>query len=243
MDPPIYPQQSDCCGSGCNPCIFDIYERQLQKYKKCLEDGTFISCEQNAKNCISQLKYSTFILISMKKLTEDTNLYTFKHETCDNCKIFYKPGQHLLIRGNVGNSDEYFSRAYTLLPFNNSSNCFTVMVKFYKDGKMSNYLNDMNIGTETFWRGPYGEYEFEYRTKYILMIGQGTGVAPFYTILNKYLNDSDCETFFKLYYCCRNTFVKNCLRLPNFGILLMKYFKMAQMKRKNTMEKKFIIED
>jgi hypothetical protein len=33
---PPYPQEpdsDDCCGSGCNPCIMDVYEQNLSKYK------------------------------------------------------------------------------------------------------------------------------------------------------------------------------------------------------------------
>ena len=27
---PVPPLDSDCCGSGCTPCIFDIYEQELK---------------------------------------------------------------------------------------------------------------------------------------------------------------------------------------------------------------------
>lgn len=31
--PPVEPALEDCCGSGCMPCIFDIYEQQRERYR------------------------------------------------------------------------------------------------------------------------------------------------------------------------------------------------------------------
>jgi hypothetical protein len=31
--PPIEPDPSQCCGSGCDPCIFDFYSEELQEYR------------------------------------------------------------------------------------------------------------------------------------------------------------------------------------------------------------------
>lgn len=30
---PIEPDQSECCGSGCHPCVMDIYEDELNDYE------------------------------------------------------------------------------------------------------------------------------------------------------------------------------------------------------------------
>ena len=32
-EPPQEPQDSDCCGTGCSPCVFDIYEQELKLWK------------------------------------------------------------------------------------------------------------------------------------------------------------------------------------------------------------------
>jgi hypothetical protein len=34
--PPVEPDAGDCCGEGCVPCIFDIYETALQRYRDAL---------------------------------------------------------------------------------------------------------------------------------------------------------------------------------------------------------------
>ncbi|PHJ21912.1 oxidoreductase- amine-terminal protein [Cystoisospora suis] len=36
-EPPWKPDPSDCCGSGCDPCIFDIYYQQLEEYHRLLK--------------------------------------------------------------------------------------------------------------------------------------------------------------------------------------------------------------
>ena len=32
--PPVEPALEDCCRSGCNPCVFDIYDEELARYEE-----------------------------------------------------------------------------------------------------------------------------------------------------------------------------------------------------------------
>jgi len=32
--PPVEPDAGDCCGEGCVPCIFDLYEEALERYRR-----------------------------------------------------------------------------------------------------------------------------------------------------------------------------------------------------------------
>jgi hypothetical protein len=34
--PPARPDAGDCCRSGCDPCIFDIYAKDLDRYRSTL---------------------------------------------------------------------------------------------------------------------------------------------------------------------------------------------------------------
>jgi hypothetical protein len=34
--PPCEPALEDCCRSGCNPCVFDLYEQALERYEQAL---------------------------------------------------------------------------------------------------------------------------------------------------------------------------------------------------------------
>ncbi|TFW19320.1 oxidoreductase [Massilia arenosa] len=32
--PPVQPDPEDCCRSGCNPCVFDLYDEALARYER-----------------------------------------------------------------------------------------------------------------------------------------------------------------------------------------------------------------
>lgn len=34
MQKPIEPAPNECCESGCDPCIWDIYRKELRKWEK-----------------------------------------------------------------------------------------------------------------------------------------------------------------------------------------------------------------
>lgn len=34
--PPVRPANDECCHSGCEPCIFDLYELEMDKYRVAL---------------------------------------------------------------------------------------------------------------------------------------------------------------------------------------------------------------
>lgn len=35
--PPLRPSSDDCCRSGCDPCVFDLYQDALARYRTELE--------------------------------------------------------------------------------------------------------------------------------------------------------------------------------------------------------------
>ncbi|WP_281664933.1 oxidoreductase-like domain-containing protein [Paraburkholderia fungorum] len=36
--PPVRPELEDCCHSGCNPCVFDLYDEALERYQSALAE-------------------------------------------------------------------------------------------------------------------------------------------------------------------------------------------------------------
>lgn len=204
MKEPIKPSEEDCCNSGCNPCIFDVYEKQLLLFKKYQNEGNSIS-EIEIENAISQVQYTRFIIIDSLELNQEHKLLIFKAESIDdNSKVLWKPGTHFLIKYSC--DDCSCSRAYTPLKYKLKSNKeFSIIVKKYKQGVVSQYLHDLKPGQETLWRGPYGSYDIcSNKFSRIIMIAQGTGVAPFFSIIENILNDEDDMTKLVLNYCCKN---------------------------------------
>ena len=37
-EPPREPQPEECCGSGCVPCVYDVYWDKLERYERALRD-------------------------------------------------------------------------------------------------------------------------------------------------------------------------------------------------------------
>ncbi|TMG80724.1 MAG: oxidoreductase [Betaproteobacteria bacterium] len=33
---PVRPTRDDCCHGGCDPCVFDLYEDELERYEQAL---------------------------------------------------------------------------------------------------------------------------------------------------------------------------------------------------------------
>lgn len=201
MKEPIEPSKEDCCNSGCNPCIFDVYEKQLLFFKEYQKKGG--NDQKVHENGISQLKYTIFTVADNILISEAHQLLLFQPK-CNSGKIFWKPGDHFLIKYTSGSNS--CSRAYT--PLKAKVKCdseFSVIVKRYNQGVVSRYLCDLKPGHETLWRGPYGAYDILLnKFNRIIMVAQGTGIAPFFSIIENILSNEDDITRLILYYCCHS---------------------------------------
>lgn len=205
MEPPEPPDPDDCCNSGCNPCILDVYEQQLRKYNEQSQ------IKSNGTSCMSPVKFSVFKVSNIVQHTANTRLYTFdfvhfnrEDKNPDkNYVVKYEAGQHFFIKAK--NHEGEFSKAYTpLKPCDLGAEQFVVLIKLYRNGEMSNYFRKLKLNDCTLWRGPYGDFRLSYMYKNILFIAQGTGIAPFYSIIQNILNNEDCVCFLKLFFCCRS---------------------------------------
>ena len=100
---PDEPLASDCCGSGCNPCVFDIYEKELKVWesecKFLLEDKTSQSTQSNLSevaSCLSQFVFTPFEILSIHKVSVNTAIYRFKLP--EGSSLGLKVGQHIIAR-------------------------------------------------------------------------------------------------------------------------------------------------
>jgi hypothetical protein len=54
---PNEPEIEDCCGTGCRPCVFDIYENKLEKYEKEIEKIVeILNRDVNSPQCQNSLQ-------------------------------------------------------------------------------------------------------------------------------------------------------------------------------------------
>lgn len=210
---PEKPDESECCGSGCKPCILDVYEENLKKWELKQE----IEAESKA---LSQSKYLPFLITSIKSITGDTKEYEFqavelrneiknkilfKNAQIDvdyiilNSLLILKMGEYLILKGESLN--EVISRPYTPVLCKNDfkRGVFKIIIKLYPDGKMSKFVKGLEISDIVFWRGPYKEFKYIPNSfKNILLIGGGTGVVPLYNIAKEIVETDEEETWVKM---------------------------------------------
>ena len=99
-EPPQEPLPSDCCGSGCTPCVFDIYEEELCNWKtqcqKLLDGENNIEDQRDIESAMSMSEYRKFVLQTVTLVTKDTNLYRFGLLKGQRMKL--SVGQHIVLR-------------------------------------------------------------------------------------------------------------------------------------------------
>ncbi|XP_008072461.1 NADH-cytochrome b5 reductase-like [Carlito syrichta] len=199
---PVEPLSSQCCGSGCSPCVFDLYHRDLARWEAALasKDRSLLSGHES-QSCPSKLSPETFLafrISAVDKLTQDT--YCIRFALPGNCPLGLRPGQHLILRGIVDGLE--IQRAYTPISPADAEGYFEVLIKCYQTGLMSQYVKSWKAGDTAFWRGPFGRFFYK-PNQYgeLLMLAAGTGLAPMVPILQSITDNADDETFVTLVSC------------------------------------------
>ncbi|CAH0727898.1 unnamed protein product, partial [Brenthis ino] len=90
-NPPIKPKEEDCCNSGCNPCIFDVYDRKLQVYEK-LKKTNVEDCNNCINNGILEIEYTTFVILDIIKVSSSIIILKFKKLSSNKYTVWWNPG-------------------------------------------------------------------------------------------------------------------------------------------------------
>ncbi|XP_038189396.1 NADH-cytochrome b5 reductase-like isoform X2 [Arvicola amphibius] len=161
---PVEPLPSQCCGSGCSPCVFDLYYRDLERWEaaRARNDRSLLSGKQSSETqgCSTKLSPETFLafhISAIEKLTKDT--YHVRFTLPGNSQLGLHPGQHLILRGTADGLE--IQRAYTPISPVTAEGYFDVLIKCYQNGLMSQYVESWRIGDTAFWRGPFGSFLYE----------------------------------------------------------------------------------
>ncbi|XP_039742914.1 NADH-cytochrome b5 reductase-like isoform X5 [Pteropus medius] len=127
---PVEPLPSQCCGSGCSPCVFDLYHRDLARWEaaRASKDRSLLRGKES-QSCPSKLSTETFLafhISAMDRITKDT--YRVQFALPGNSQLNLRPGQHLILRGIV--DDLEIQRAYTPISPANAEGYFEVLIKY-----------------------------------------------------------------------------------------------------------------
>ena len=103
-----------------------------------------------------------------------------------------------------GNNEE-IRRPYTPVSSNDDIGYFELIIKIYENGKMSSYLDTLNIGDAIECRGPMGNIEYlkpglfksfnnELKCQHIGMVAGGTGITPMLQVIRAICKNNNDKT-------------------------------------------------
>lgn len=136
------------------------------------------------------IKYKAVVKMNRKE-THDIHTIRFK---LDDPDFSFKAGQYMVIDLLDINENIIRSRAYSIAAPPYKENTIKFCVKRIEGGLMSNYLCDLTEGDEVRMKGPIGSMVLpENLEDDLLLIGAGTGVAPYRSILYKLLKEEETD--------------------------------------------------
>ena len=110
---PEEPLASDCCGTGCSPCVRDIFEAELEEWRRLKAmtpreraewrrakmKGTRREGEEGnltALSAISPAQYQNFTVEKVQQLSHDSHMFSFKLPPGHTLGL--DVGQHIILR-------------------------------------------------------------------------------------------------------------------------------------------------
>ncbi|CAL1541399.1 unnamed protein product [Lymnaea stagnalis] len=163
-EPPERPLPKDCCGSGCVPCVFDIYEQELAMWEA--ECKSLNAYERNDDIAVQACnkgvglkpdKYCDFTILSV--LQETPDILRFRCSVPNNTSLGLLMGQHIIARSKARNGS-MIVRRYTPISPLSAKGYFDLLIKIYPEGCMSQFVQTWKVGDKISARGPAGHFEY-----------------------------------------------------------------------------------
>lgn len=133
-------------------------------------------------------EFQEYELLDKTIISKNTAIYRFKLPY-ENDQLQIPVGHHLVCRVVI--EGEEFIRYYT--PINNKYDMgfFDIIVKSYKDGKVSKYFGNLYNGKMVEFKGPVGRMSYKNNmAKNIVMIAGGSGITPMLAVLGEIFTTS-----------------------------------------------------
>ncbi|XP_005105174.1 NADH-cytochrome b5 reductase-like [Aplysia californica] len=207
-EPPERPLDSDCCGNGCVPCVFDIYEEEVALWEaecKRLRTGGKIYVENKEEPQASPLMPDQYNHYGIESISQETcDAVRIRCTLSPQQKLGLSMGQHIIIRCQKPDGP-MITRQYTPISPVDTKGFFELAIKIYTEGQMSQLVKNWKVGERLEARGPIGHLSYS-RNKFsrILMLCAGTGVAPMCQVISSVLSDELEDTYLRLVYACRS---------------------------------------
>lgn len=150
------------------------------------------------KGVLSQAHYQKFKLRKKEELSDGIHRFVFDLPT--KYSVLGLPiGQHVAIKGTV---DEHtVVRSYTPISNNRDLGRLELLIRVYPQGKLGNYLKNLEVGDVAEIRGPKGAMKYRRgMSKKIGMVGGGTGITPLFQLIRAICEDKNDDTEISLVY-------------------------------------------
>ncbi|KAL5017619.1 hypothetical protein ScPMuIL_007208 [Solemya velum] len=224
---PSRPMDSDCCGMGCTPCVFDIYDQEMKIWEQesKLQDAEKDARDQNEGNVtkLSRTEYHKFTISGITRESWNVSRYRFALNKRQSLRIKY--GDHVIIRAVV--NERYVTRQFTPVSDIDCLGYFEFLIKLYETGVMSSVIRTWEIGTEVDIRGPFGNISYTpNQCRDVYLLAAGTGITPISQMIRCVLDNESDDTRLHLIYCCKlytdilmKSEINNWARFWNFSVL------------------------
>ncbi len=140
-------------------------------------------------------------LVEKNKLTSD--VFEFVFEILEQKDIEFKAGQFMMLQVPVEGSFPQ-KRAYSLANSPSLKGKMRFCIRYLDNGVASTYLKNLQIAQDASFQGPFGRFTVnENCQKNLLFVATGTGLAPFYGIIEDLFEKKfqhKIELFFGLRY-------------------------------------------
>lgn len=149
---------------------------------------------QSGSRVLAKGEYRKFPLVDKQVVSHNTRLFRFALPHPKD-KLGLPLGWHLSLRAMVDGKE--IRRPYTPTSTQDDKGGFDLVIKVYPEpyGKMSRYLDSLDIGDDIEVKGPIGRFKYA-RNQYrrICMIAGGTGITPMWQVFQYILNDPTDRT-------------------------------------------------
>lgn len=144
---------------------------------------------------MSDKEYQEYELLDKTIISKNSAIYRFKlHNDYDILNI--PIGHHLSCKIEIEGKDEI--RYYTPISNKFDEGFFDIIVKSYKDGKVSKYFATLTPGAKILFKGPVGRFNYCPNNGNIIMLAGGSGLTPMLSVLGSIITTSDDTTAVKL---------------------------------------------
>mmetsp|Transcript_8234 Transcript_8234/g.12483 ORF Transcript_8234/g.12483 Transcript_8234/m.12483 type:complete len:295 (-) Transcript_8234:33-917(-) len=156
--------------------------------------------------CVQALdpnEWKSFPLSEIEKLSLDTKRYRVKLPSDDH-ETGLTTASCLMVQGESRDGTKKLARPYTPTTLNKVKGHFDLVIKTYKEGNVSLYMDGLKEGDHLMVKGPFPKIKIETNMKKAIgMIAGGTGITPMFQCVQEILDDPRDQTDVTLLYGSR----------------------------------------